>query len=336
MLTPPWRKIQIISRLYDSKEHILNAFDIDCCCVGFDGKVVLATPRACAAISTRVNLINLNIRGKAYENRLLKYAERGFAIGVPRLRELPSLDRDHLTFVLEKDSWGLRDHESLGSKGWNKWSKSSNLERLLMAQNLGRQIGIIEKPFRGRQRNEIGRDKVPLQFKYIPVGLADTYSGGSSRGQKQWPATSQVGAFHQAGPQSVWLVKWQPGNIPRSPLTWSDWSKGALLGTKRTGLEGYFDSEAWHRSRAERERKAKEAKDMELAKVRLEATADMQKELNAMQKQIDDSLCIVCMDATKSVLLEPCRHFCLCMDCAQGVEACPVCRSPCTISKTYG
>ena len=53
---------------------ILNGFDIDCCCVGFDGQDVLLTGRAARAIATKTNTINLAIRGEAYENRLLKYA----------------------------------------------------------------------------------------------------------------------------------------------------------------------------------------------------------------------------------------------------------------------
>jgi hypothetical protein len=90
----PRRKIQIITRLYDSKADVLNGFDIDCCCLGFDGQDALITKRAAIAIASKVNTINLEIRGEAYENRLIKYAERGFGIGVPRLRQL-NLDKEY-------------------------------------------------------------------------------------------------------------------------------------------------------------------------------------------------------------------------------------------------
>ena len=31
----------------------------------------------------------------------------------------------------------------------------------------------------------------------------------------------------------------------------------------------------------------------------------------------DDRLCVVCIDAVKNVLLEPCRHVCLCLECSR-------------------
>jgi len=68
----PRRSIQIINRLYASTDDILNGFDIDCCCIGFDGRNVLSVARGIEAISSKINTINLAIRGNAYENRLLK------------------------------------------------------------------------------------------------------------------------------------------------------------------------------------------------------------------------------------------------------------------------
>ena len=73
----PRRHIQIITRLYRSPQELLNGFDIDCCCVGYNGKSVLATTRAANAIRYRVNKVNLQIRGPCYEERLIKYASRG-------------------------------------------------------------------------------------------------------------------------------------------------------------------------------------------------------------------------------------------------------------------
>ena len=43
IIAPPLRKIQIITRVYANKHDILNSFDIDCCCIGWDGNDVLAT-----------------------------------------------------------------------------------------------------------------------------------------------------------------------------------------------------------------------------------------------------------------------------------------------------
>ena len=45
----------------------------------------------------------------------------------------------------------------------------------------------------------------------------------------------------------------------------------------------------------------------------------------ATQTEID--LCIVCVSATRSVVLVPCGHLVLCSTCSQCVQACPVCRA---------
>ena len=41
--------------------------------------------RAGQAVNQKVNIVNLELRGAAYDNRLTKYATRGFAVGVPEL-----------------------------------------------------------------------------------------------------------------------------------------------------------------------------------------------------------------------------------------------------------
>lgn len=41
------------------------------------------------------------------------------------------------------------------------------------------------------------------------------------------------------------------------------------------------------------------------------------------------SECVVCQVATRSCLID-CPHFCMCMDCAQKVDRCPICRTPIT------
>ena len=44
----------------------------------------------------------------------------------------------------------------------------------------------------------------------------------------------------------------------------------------------------------------------------------------------ENSLCCICRDATKTILLLPCRHLCLCEDCSVSLQqrrgSCPVCR----------
>ncbi|KAL0489973.1 hypothetical protein AKO1_009299 [Acrasis kona] len=77
--------IQIILRIYKSPAEILIGFDVDSCCVGFDGKLVWASPRARRAIKTRMNLVDVDRQSTTYEVRLYKYARRGFRVGVPGL-----------------------------------------------------------------------------------------------------------------------------------------------------------------------------------------------------------------------------------------------------------
>ena len=124
---------QIITRLYASRDDILNGFDIDCCCCGFDGEHALITPRAIAAITTRVNTVDLSIRGESYELRLLKYVERGFAIGVPRLVRA-KLSDSYLQHRVEKDEFF--GGTTLSDDGWDRWGNASCLAKLIMAENL--------------------------------------------------------------------------------------------------------------------------------------------------------------------------------------------------------
>jgi hypothetical protein len=51
-------------------------FDIDCCCVGYDGNNVWGLPRAQRALKRRYNLVDVSRRSLTYEIRLFKYSKR--------------------------------------------------------------------------------------------------------------------------------------------------------------------------------------------------------------------------------------------------------------------
>ena len=58
---------------------------MDCCAVGFDGRRLLAPPRAISALNARFSvmrsdLLTLNLR------RAIKYAARGFGLALPQRR----------------------------------------------------------------------------------------------------------------------------------------------------------------------------------------------------------------------------------------------------------
>ncbi|KGM91729.1 uncharacterized protein PADG_12187 [Paracoccidioides brasiliensis Pb18] len=81
----PVRHVQIVLRLYKSVSEILTGFDVDCACTEFDGSQVWASPRAIAAFATQTNSMDLTRRSPSYENRLAKYAHRGFEVHWPAL-----------------------------------------------------------------------------------------------------------------------------------------------------------------------------------------------------------------------------------------------------------
>ena len=79
-----FRPVQFVLRIYRSPSEILLGFDVDCCCVGLTVRgssvVPYASPRAWRALVTRANAIDTTRRSPSYEQRLEKYARRGFGV----------------------------------------------------------------------------------------------------------------------------------------------------------------------------------------------------------------------------------------------------------------
>ncbi|GFF56479.1 uncharacterized protein R883 [Aspergillus udagawae] len=86
----PTRHVQIVLRIYKSIAEILTGFDVDCSCAAYDGRQVYLAPRAIGAFVTQINHVDLSRRSPSYENRLSKYARRGFEVF------WPSLDRSKI------------------------------------------------------------------------------------------------------------------------------------------------------------------------------------------------------------------------------------------------
>jgi len=58
-----------------------------------------------------------------------------------------------------------------------------------------------------------------------------------------------------------------------------------------------------------------------------------QKELmirNKLSSEEEKMTCVICQIETKTVLLMPCRHLCVCKDCSlrHEMDKCPLCRQP--------
>lgn len=92
----PHRRIQIVLKLLPSPTDVLLNFDLDACAIGFDGSRVLMLPRCARAIETGYSVFTMDLvwghhlgdRRASQENRIFKYADRGFG-----LRILPSYGR---------------------------------------------------------------------------------------------------------------------------------------------------------------------------------------------------------------------------------------------------
>jgi hypothetical protein len=79
------RDFQIVLRQYHDPAEVLLGFDVDSCCVAFDGTRVLALPRWRRAVTQGLNLVDESRRSTTYERRLTKYAHRGYGVGIPGL-----------------------------------------------------------------------------------------------------------------------------------------------------------------------------------------------------------------------------------------------------------
>lgn len=49
--------------------------------------------------------------------------------------------------------------------------------------------------------------------------------------------------------------------------------------------------------------------------------------IKELSQEHDKSLCIVCQDMKREVIVKPCNHYCLCQDCSSALRKCPMCKS---------
>jgi len=75
--------VQYILRLYRSISEVIHGFDVDCCCMAYDGNNVWITPRAYYSMQKGYNSLNKERLSPSYEYRMLKYAYRGMPILIP-------------------------------------------------------------------------------------------------------------------------------------------------------------------------------------------------------------------------------------------------------------
>ena len=76
---------QIVLRLNPSIERVLLNFDIDACCVAFDGERLWTTPRGLAALRSGINLGDPERQSTTFDRRAVKYSRRGYRLALPGL-----------------------------------------------------------------------------------------------------------------------------------------------------------------------------------------------------------------------------------------------------------
>jgi hypothetical protein len=77
--------LQIVLRLNPSVERVLLNFDIDVCCVAFDGEKFWSTPRGIAALRSGVHLGDPARQSTTFDRRAPKYERRGYQFAFPGL-----------------------------------------------------------------------------------------------------------------------------------------------------------------------------------------------------------------------------------------------------------
>lgn len=99
---------QVILRLYKSPSEIIHGFDVDCCCMGYDGKRLWITQRGLYSLANGFNTVNFDRLSPSYERRLAKYGTRGIAVKIPNFNPV-NIDHEAMekrfqeTIVEKKD-----------------------------------------------------------------------------------------------------------------------------------------------------------------------------------------------------------------------------------------
>jgi hypothetical protein len=76
-------KIQFILRVYNSITQMLSGFDIDACCIAYDGNHFYGTPRFLRCQETNSIVADPDRQSKSYGFRLYKYMSRDYMIKFP-------------------------------------------------------------------------------------------------------------------------------------------------------------------------------------------------------------------------------------------------------------
>ncbi|EMC98915.1 hypothetical protein BAUCODRAFT_65248 [Baudoinia panamericana UAMH 10762] len=167
----PTRHVQIVLRIYKSISEILTGFDVDCSCAAYDGEQVWASPRALISYMTQINTIDLTRRSPSYENRLSKYAKRGFEI------YWPNLDRSKVDPTIFERSFG----------------RTEGLARLLILEKLPRNKD--REAYLDQRRAERGRppiNRLRIRKRLVAGNVKNDFEDEVA----EWVDTDEVASYH--------------------------------------------------------------------------------------------------------------------------------------------
>lgn len=156
--------VQIILRIYRTKSEILHGFDVDSCCLGYDGDKVWATRRALFSLQHGYNTVSFDRLSPSYELRLMKYSTKGMAIKVPDFCR-NNIKSQELTDYYKRNK---AIHTSLQSN-YSHLKNLKGLDVLLFFEERMRQ--------NHREIQRTAEDLCKESSDYSPIPLAD-YSYG--------------------------------------------------------------------------------------------------------------------------------------------------------------
>eukprot|EP00873_Tetraselmis_striata_P043722 jgi/Tetstr1/463986/TSEL_008791.t1 len=98
-------KLQLILRVYPTIASVIQAFDVDPCCMAYDGETTYLTHAAARAVVTKCMILDPSRRSLTFESRLIKYMKRGLDLILPHFELNPSMvdtlvSMPHLEFTV--------------------------------------------------------------------------------------------------------------------------------------------------------------------------------------------------------------------------------------------
>ncbi len=100
-------KQQLVLRVYPTLASVIQAFDVDPCCMAYDGRTTYMTHAAARSLVTKKMILDPSRRSTTYEHRLIKYMRRGMSLVMPRMEMRPELvdthvKMPHLEFLVQE------------------------------------------------------------------------------------------------------------------------------------------------------------------------------------------------------------------------------------------